>query len=65
MKLKVDVDVCQGHGRCVAVAPGLFEFLEGEEQPSVIKPEIFNADDISKAKRAFRACPERAVVIED
>jgi len=62
MKIKVDRDLCQGHGRCVIVAPELFAFADGEDQAHVFTENV-PAESEALAERAARACPERAVII--
>ena len=60
MKVRIDVGLCQGHGRCSDLAPGLF----GEDEEGygkvlgngVVPPE--NDDD---ARRVALNCPERAI----
>jgi ferredoxin len=58
-RLAIDTAKCEGHGRCVAIAPELFDvddygmsFLLVDEVP---------ADELEAAKRAIDACPERAI----
>jgi ferredoxin len=60
VKLQIDVGLCQGHGRCYDLAPGLF----GDDEEGygmvlgdgVVPPE--KADD---ARRAELNCPEHAI----
>lgn len=59
VQVKVDGGKCQGHARCWALAPQLFHLNdEGYMETSVIAvpPELEVA-----ARRAVRACPERAL----
>jgi len=65
MKITVDLTLCQGHGRCVAVAPDFFDFADGAEQPSVLVETDTDEAQIALAQRAARACPERAIKVED
>lgn len=59
MKIFVDQQRCQGHGRCVFHAPNLFDFNE-EEQGSPIKaPET--PGDVTEAQLAQASCPENAI----
>lgn len=63
MKIKVAWEKCQGHGRCYALARDVFKVDDnGYLVPGDITVEVA-LEDI--AKRAVRACPERALSIED
>jgi ferredoxin len=63
MKIRIDSELCTGHGRCYALAPTVFE-ADDEGFGQVIHedvPPAYEAD----ARRAVGNCPERAVLIED
>jgi len=64
MKVRVDEELCQGHGRCYAVAPEVFEPDDlGNGEPigdGNVPPELE-----AKARLAAANCPERAVFIDD
>ena len=64
MKVAIDSERCQGHGRCFSLAPSLFDsddlgngFVLGD---GVVAPE--NAD---LARLAAANCPEQAISIEE
>jgi ferredoxin len=61
-KLKVVVDraCCQGHNRCCALAPELFE-SDDEGYAVVIGEGIVSAALESKARLAVVNCPEQAI----
>jgi ferredoxin len=63
MKVLVDVAKCQGHARCVAVAPSLFELNSDgfNDQPEWPVPEGQEA----LARRAVNACPERVLKLSE
>ena len=63
MRIKIDYDLCVGHGLCVAAAPKLFEFEDGD-QPRV-KVDVIAADCEEQARRAGDSCPERAIILEE
>jgi len=63
MRLKIDYDLCVGHGMCVAAAPDLFEFEEGD-QP-VVTCELIASDKEKQARLSIDSCPERAISIEE
>lgn len=64
MKIRLDDDLCTGHGRCYSLAPDLFEpddddghgvpLHDGEVPPG--------AEDA--ARKAASNCPERAISLE-
>ncbi len=64
MKVHVDPEICQGHGRCYSLAPELFEPDEignGHEiGDGTVPTELEDA-----ARRAVLNCPERAITIEE
>ena len=64
MKVHIDPDLCQGHGRCYALAPEVFEpddvgngFAIGD---GAVPPELE-----AKARLAAANCPEQAVLVFD
>ncbi|MBD0863583.1 ferredoxin [Gordonia sp. zg691] len=61
MKLVVDQDGCGGHGRCVAVAPDLFD-LDDDGVSSPITEEI-GTDQQAAAEEAIANCPQSAIRI--
>ena len=65
LKVKVDREKCQGHARCAALAPELFELDElgnaREKGDGTVPPALAGKADLAKAN-----CPELAIeVIED
>lgn len=60
MKLWIDAGLCQGHGRCYDLAPGLFtEDEEGYGQ--VTGDGQVPVQDAELARRATLNCPEHAI----
>lgn len=64
MRVSVDSELCQGHNRCVALAPELFELddfgYSSAKGDGEVPPELQD-----KARLAVANCPEFAVKIED
>jgi ferredoxin len=65
MRIRVDGDRCQGHGRCYGLSPELLECddegfvtLKGSEKD--VPPGMEDA-----ARRAANACPEDAISLTD
>ena len=64
MKVHVDQDRCEGHGRCYATAPEVFEADDignGHE----IGDGIVAAGHEDQARLAVANCPEQAIVVEE
>lgn len=62
MKIRVDQEKCQGHNRCYAIAPELFDVDDygtaSELNDGIVPPELED-----KARLAVANCPEFAVQI--
>ena len=64
MKVRIDSDRCQGHGRCYDLAPAIF--TEDEEGYGVVLHDgLVPADGEALARRAVANCPESAIQIEE
>ncbi len=61
MKVKVDRDLCEGIGNCVALAPTVFQ-LDSENKVVVL--DILSVSE-DKVMRAVRSCPLNALIAED
>jgi ferredoxin len=64
MRVHVDPDKCQGHNRCYALAPELFDVDDygqsHERNDGKVPPELED-----KARLAVANCPEYAISIEE
>jgi ferredoxin len=61
MKITVDDERCQGHARCWAISPQVFD-LDDEGHSIVILADV--PPELEKpAREAMRNCPERAIAI--
>jgi ferredoxin len=63
MKVRVDDERCEGHGRCYALAPELFapdDIGNGHE----VGEGTVAAGMEQKARLAAANCPERAITVE-
>ena len=63
MKLTVDRDVCQGHNRCYAAFPDLFEV--DDEGKSYVRSEEIPELRQNDARMAVYNCPERAIHLSE
>ncbi|HEY6426819.1 MAG TPA: ferredoxin [Acidimicrobiales bacterium] len=61
MKLRVDPDKCQGHARCYALAPEIFD-VDDYGQSTVIV-DVVPSELEEKARLAVANCPEYAIEI--
>jgi ferredoxin len=63
LRVRVDRERCQGHNRCYAIAPELFELDElgnaREVGDGLVPPELQQ-----KARLAVANCPEEAISID-
>ncbi len=64
MRVRVDDDRCEGHGRCYALAPELFE-PDDIGNGRAIGDGTVVAGMEDKARLAVANCPEGAVILED
>ena len=64
MRIAIDAESCQGHGRCWESAPELVDYDEAGR--GVVRGDgVVPAALETEAKAAFHACPERAVTLPD
>ena len=63
MKVIVDRTRCQGHARCYAIAPTLFDL---DDEGYILPGDIdVPAEMEALARRGVRACPERALTLAE
>ena len=62
MKVSIDAQRCQGHGRCYDLAPAVF--TEDEEGYGVVLLDVVPAQHREAALLAAANCPEGAVQAE-
>ena len=63
MRVRVDNDLCQGHGVCVSEAPEVFR-LERDGPVSILLEEPPEEQRANLAN-ALRYCPTGAISVED
>ena len=64
MKVSIDPALCQGHSRCYALAPELFD-VDDYGMASVIGDGTVPPSLQDKARLAMSNCPEFAITIEE
>lgn len=64
MRIRVDSDLCQGHGACVQEAPTVFALDPGTQQVVVLEVHL---DESLRAavEAAVRYCPTGALTLEE
>ena len=60
MRVKVDPDKCEGHNRCCALAPKLFD-VDDYGTATALNDGIVPPGLEEKAKLAVQNCPEYAI----
>ncbi len=63
MKIRFDREKCQGHGRCYALAPSLFD-CDDEGYAVVAELGDLDAAQEQAARLAADNCPEFAIAVE-
>jgi ferredoxin len=64
MRVTVDSEKCQGHNRCGALAPALFEFDDYGFASAVGDGQVPH-DQEAAARLAVANCPEYAISIDE
>jgi ferredoxin len=59
MKVQVNQDMCEGHGKCQAAAPEVFEL--GDDDLSHVLVDDVPEELKPKVERAIRLCPRQAI----
>ena len=64
MRVHVDADKCQGHNRCYALAPELFD-VDDLGYAHELNGGVVPAGEEEKARLAVANCPEHAIEMEE
>ena len=64
MRIQVDAEKCQGHNRCYALAPELFD-VDDYGNAVVIGEGTVSPELIERAKLAVANCPEFAITLSE
>jgi ferredoxin len=64
MRVRIDLDLCQGHGACRMTAPHLFFAREEDGQAYVLSEEV-KPEDEDITRLAAASCPEHAIILDD
>jgi ferredoxin len=63
MKIHVDPALCQGHNRCVALAPALFD-IDDEGFASAAGDGTVSPQQADLAELVVDNCPEQAITLD-
>ena len=63
MKVRIDPDICTGHGRCYTLAPKVFD--SDDRGYGMVISEDLDEGLRSQAVIGEQNCPERAITITD
>ena len=63
MKVYLDLDLCEGHGRCYELAEAVF--TDDERGHAVLLCETVPPEHEAAARKAEGNCPERAIRLEE
>ncbi|HUE59292.1 MAG TPA: ferredoxin [Acidimicrobiales bacterium] len=63
LRIRIDTDICTGHGRCYMLAPDLFD-TDDSGYGVVTKPDV-PPELLDQAESARQNCPERAIFIDE
>ncbi len=63
MKIRVDVDLCQGHAVCREESPAVFD-VDSVSSKVVLKLESPDESLRAEVERAVKFCPTRALRLE-
>ena len=64
MRVHVDADKCQGHNRCYAIAPELFD-VDDLGYAHELNDGLVPTDQKEKARLAAANCPELAIEVTE
>lgn len=62
MRVRVDADLCQGHGMCAAMAPDIYQ-VDDESGFNVMGEFVVPDTHLDAVERGAEACPERAIAV--
>lgn len=66
MRIKIDLDLCQGHGECEMEAPEIFRVVSPPGEPPRVELllDAPPAELRAKLEAAVRMCPNRVLSID-
>ncbi|MEM8499856.1 MAG: ferredoxin [Pseudomonadota bacterium] len=66
MKIKVDLQLCQGHSVCVGEAPEVFDVVEQDDDYPIVKVLIEEPSEAlhESVLKAVKYCPNHVITVE-
>lgn len=64
MKVRIDPDLCAGHGRCYSLAPEVYDADEQGHGIVIVEGEL-TEDLRARAELGVQNCPEGAITLVD
>ena len=64
MLIRVDTELCQGHGRCYMLAPDVFD-ADDDGYPLPTEERQVSPELADQARRAVMNCPEDAIILTE
>lgn len=64
MRVRIDEERCEGHGRCYALAPSVFEPDDIGNAETVGDGTVAPGDE-DRARLAAANCPEQAITVDE
>ena len=67
MKIKVDLDLCQGHSVCLGECPEVFDVVDSDEGYPQVVVLVEQPDEAlrSKVEKAAQYCPNHVITVAD
>jgi ferredoxin len=69
MHIEVDLETCQGHGKCYLTAPDIFAPDADDDwgRPTILAPDVPapSQEQLRDARLAATSCPETAISVRE
>ena len=65
MRVRIDSQLCQGHARCISLVPEAFGFDDDTHQAVALPEEEIADVPTERLLVAVRACPEKAIIVNE
>lgn len=67
LKVKVDLDLCQGHSVCIGECPEVFDVVEQDDGYPIVKVLLEEPPEAlrNKVLTAAKYCPNHVITVEE
>ncbi len=62
MKAIIDHSLCEGHAKCMDIAPEVFEVRDDDR--SYVRIDVIPSELLERVERAVKVCPRAALRLE-